>query len=196
MDCWSSSSSLRDDVPLMQTKRLVKWGAGLLLLAGVLSSAGIYAYINFLKEDAPPPLSFEQRDAQVSTIAKSEVVGATGVATCDAPIAKTFDAGSVDVTVADSDQVMVGNTSMMSGEVQVCGELIVGGTIDIDASTLMDGTEKAEALQAFLQADEFPIVTLTIASVGKGTALIADKEVPVELVATFRDGKPVVSVAI
>jgi hypothetical protein len=191
MACWSSSSYLPDDLYLMQTKRLLKWGVGLLVLAGVLSSAGIYAYINFLKEDAPPPLSFEQRDAQVTTVAKSAVADP-----CEAPVAKTFDAGSVELTVMDTDQVMVGKTSVMSGEVQVCGELIVGGTIDIDASTLMSGTAKADGLQTFLQAEEFLIVTVTIASEGSGTALIADKEVPVEVVATFRDGQPVVSVTI
>jgi hypothetical protein len=164
--------------------RALKWVVGALLVVGVVSSAGIYAYIKVFKEDAPPPLSFDQRDKQ------------SGAPQCESPENKTFESGFVDFDLTDSDQNVVGSTSVMSGEVQVCGDLIVGGTIDVDAASLVSGTEKAEELQAYFQADEFPIVTLAVGSNGLATAAFAGTEKTVSFVGDFRDGKPNISVKI
>jgi hypothetical protein len=169
--------------------KVLKWMLGLAVLGVMLSSAGIYAYIHFLKDDAPAPLSFEQRDA----LPVATVVSATG---CASPESKTFESGDADFEVFYLDQKIVGATSVMSGQVQVCGEVIVGGTIDIDATTLTDGTQKADALQGFFQADEFPVVTLTVGANETATAVFSGTETAVRFQGWFRDNKPNVSVEI
>jgi hypothetical protein len=157
-----------------KAKRLLKWGIAAVVAAGLLSSAGIYVYINFLKDDAPPPLSFEQRDKQ----AASTLVAASG---CDTPVSKKFDSqGSLQITATDSaGATMTASSSAISGEVMVCNGTVVGGTVDVDATSLKNESAPAQgdALRSFLDADEFQVITITFQDATSATATIKGEDI-------------------
>ncbi len=157
-----------------RVKRLLKWGIGAIVAGGVLSSAGIYAYINFLKDDAPPPLSFEQRDKQTA----SSVVSASG---CDSPTSKKFNSqGSLQMTATDSaGATMTASTSAISGDVLVCNGTVVSGTVDVDATSFQNesAATQGDALRSFLEAEEFQVITITFQDATSATATVKGEDV-------------------
>jgi hypothetical protein len=154
----------------VRLRRLIIWAVGAIVAVLALSWVGVYVYINFIKADPPPPLSFDSLDAATTTSAN-----AASSSSCS-PL--TIESGRAVFTVNVADGAVVSlSGDTVSGEVSVCDGVVSTGTIDVDVVSAQAATdaETAAALEA-LQADEFPVVSLTVTEPGKALALVAGEE--------------------
>lgn len=73
-------------------------GLAAVVLLGVIGAVGVpYVYIHFIKDPPPPPLSFEQRDAETAASAASETTAPTAPT---APTETTLGAGPATASSA------------------------------------------------------------------------------------------------
>jgi hypothetical protein len=161
----------------MRIRRFIMFGVGGIVALLALSWVAIYVYIHVFKEDPPPPLSFDTLDAATTTVAAVAQSGCSPL---------TFESGRAVLTVADpakASRALEVTSQAMSGELTICNGLATSGTIDIDVSTAVAATGEADtaAGRTALQADEFPVVSITLNGADPATVLVAgdERQVPV-----------------
>ncbi len=161
----------------MRVLRFLMFGVGGIVALLALSWIAIYLYINVFKEDPPPPLSFDTLDASTTSLS------AAGTSGCS-PL--SFESGRAVLTVADpasAGKMIELSTQAMSGELSVCAGIAQSGTVDIDVSSAVaaSGEDDSKAGRAALQADEFPVVSITLAGTDPAIVLVAgdERQVPV-----------------
>ncbi len=174
----------------MRIRRFIMFGVGGIVALLALSWIGIYLYINVFKEDPPPPLSFDTLDASTTSLSAADTSACSPL---------SFESGRAVFTVADpSDaaKTIELSSQALSGELMVCNGLAQSGTVDVDVSgaTAASGDADSAAGRTALQAEEFPVVSITLAgsdpAASPALVLVAGEERSVPVVVTV-DGETV-----
>jgi polyisoprenoid-binding protein YceI len=146
-------------------RRLALWIGGAIVALVVLVVGGTWVYINLIKEDAPPELSFEERDQEAAattaataaptTAAASATTAAdavtTGAATTTAPAAGAAESAvdgtwtatpesvlgyRVKETLFGQDTEGVGRTNAVTGTLSLAGTSVESGEFTVDMTTV------------------------------------------------------------
>lgn len=189
-------------------KTRTKWGVGaiaaVVLIPILIATAGVWIYINWIKDD--PPAAFSLDDAPSDTTATSQATTTTaGDATTtpdtDASAATTTPAttagsgaGPLDGTwtISDGSQVGyrvtevlfgqdtegVGRTSEIAGTIELAGAQVTAGEFTVQMGTLeSDESRRDNQFNGrIMSTDEFPTATFTLTAPIELGTLPADGE--------------------
>ena len=159
-------------------RRWRNWIIGAVVALVVLFVGGPFVYINFIKEDAPARLTFD--DATTSTAAGSGTTSstptsastaATGTPTAANPIEGTW-------TVTDGSQVgyrvkevlfgqsaeAAGRTSDVTGQLTIAGTTVQAASFTADMTTVTsdEGRRDSQFNGRIMNTSQFPEATLTL----------------------------------
>ncbi|MDZ4826377.1 MAG: YceI family protein [Actinomycetota bacterium] len=156
--------------------KLVKWLLIAIGAAVVVVVGGTFVYINFIRDDPPPKLSFEERDSQTST---------TLAATDDTAVTEETDSPEVTAEGVDGtwtistgseagyrasenlfgqDAVAVGRTEAVTGSIAIAGTSVIAGSFTVDMTTVESDQDNRDRQfrNRIMETDEFPTSTFEL----------------------------------
>jgi polyisoprenoid-binding protein YceI len=191
-------------------KTRTKWGIGAIaavILVPILAiTAGVWIYINWIKDDPPPAFSLEDgvaTDGTTTTVAEADTTAPTDGTTTTvasettaAPTTAASAGGALDGTwgIADGSQVGyrvvevlfgqdtegVGRTGEIAGSVELAGTQVTTGSFTVQMATLeSDESRRDNQFRGrLLSTDEFPTSTFTLtAPIELGTVPAEGEEI-------------------
>lgn len=127
--------------------RRLKWLVVAVPLAAVLALGGTWAYVEFIKEDAPARLTLNGAGAA----APSPTTGAAGASTEAAGVNGTWKATSgsqagyrVQEVLLGRNAEAAGRTDDVSGELVIEGSQVTGATITVDMTTVTSDADRRD----------------------------------------------------
>ena len=173
-------------------RRLALWIGGAIVALVVLVLGGTWVYINLIKEDAPPELSFEERDQEAAattaataaptTAAASATTAADAVTTGAATTAPAAGATEsavdgtwtatpesvlgyrVKETLFGQDTEGVGRTNAVTGTLSLAGTSVESGEFTVDMTTVQSdsGNRDNQFRGRIMDTDTHPTSTFTL----------------------------------
>ncbi len=155
-------------------RRLMLWLAAAVVAVAVLVVGGTFVYIHFIEGPAPAPLSLRSSPAGHGSSASAAATSGTGTGT------GTTSAGSVpgrwDVSSGSvvgyrvnevlfgQNNVAVGRTSKISGDITIAGGSVTGGHFTVQMATVKsDQSERDVQFNGrIMETDRYPAGTLTL----------------------------------
>jgi polyisoprenoid-binding protein YceI len=145
----------------------VKWTLAAVAAAIVLVVGGTWLYINVIRDDPPPRLSFEERDAQASestaaaTTAAATTTADTAAATTAAPATTAPSAGGaitgtwtatpesvlgyrVKEILFGQDAEGVGRTNAVTGQLVIDGTMVTAADFTVDMTTVQSDEDRRD----------------------------------------------------
>jgi polyisoprenoid-binding protein YceI len=186
-------------------KTRTKWGIGaiaaVILVPILLATAGVWIYINWIKDDPPAAFSLDDSPSDTTAAADPTTAGTTGPAGTTSTVAdpattagSTETPGAVDGswTIADGSQVGyrvtevlfgqdtegVGRTGDIAGSIEISGTQVTAGSFTVQMATLeSDESRRDNQVRGrLLSTDDFPTSTFTLTAPIELGALPADGE--------------------
>jgi polyisoprenoid-binding protein YceI len=181
----------------------VKWTLAAVAAVIVLVVGGTWLYINVIRDDPPPRLSFEERDAQASettaaatTAAPETTTADTAAATSAAPATTTTApaAAEIDGTwTATPESVLgyrvkemlfgqdaegVGRTNAVTGEMEIDGTTVTAAEFTVDMTTVQSDEDRRDNQfnGSIMDTATFPTSTFTLTAPIELTSEPADLE--------------------
>jgi polyisoprenoid-binding protein YceI len=176
-------------------KTRAKWGIGVIaaviLIPILLATAGVWIYINWIKDDPPPAFSLDD-STSVTTAAAGTTAAADTTATTTPAASTTAAAGTAPTTAAGTaasaqdgtwaigegsqvgyrvtevlfgqDTEGVGRTSDITGSIEIAGTQVSAATFTVDMTTVeSDESRRDNQFRGrLLSTDEFPTSTFTL----------------------------------
>jgi polyisoprenoid-binding protein YceI len=169
-------------------RKLALWIGGAIVALVVLVVGGTWVYINLIKDDAPPELSFEERDQEAAATTPATeaptTVAASGTTAGDAATTTAPATGSGESTVdgtwtATPDSVLgyrvketlfgqdtegVGRTNAVTGNLSVAGTSVESGEFTVDMTTVQSdsGNRDNQFRGRIMDTDSHPTSTFTL----------------------------------
>jgi polyisoprenoid-binding protein YceI len=169
-------------------RKLALWIGGAIVALVVLVVGGTWVYINLIKDDAPPELSFEERDQEAAATTPATeaptTVAASGTTAGDAATTTAPATGSGESTVdgtwtATPDSVLgyrvketlfgqdtegVGRTNAVTGNLSVAGTSVESGEFTVDMTTVQSdsGNRDNQFRGRIMDTDTHPTSRFTL----------------------------------
>ena len=167
-------------------RKLALWVGGAIVALVVLVVGGTWVYINLIKNDAPPELSFDERDQEVAaTTAATEApttVAASGSAAGDPATTPPAAGGSQSIegtwtatpdsvlgyrvkeTLFGQDTEGVGRTNAITGSLSLVGTSVESGEFTVDMTTVQSdsGNRDNQFRGRIMNTDTHPTSTFTL----------------------------------
>ena len=146
-----------------------KWLIGGLVVVLIAVVAIPWAYINFIQEDAPPPL--EISDAPTTTTVAGNGSSDTTGATKPAELAGTWNVVSpstagyrVDEVLFGQDNTVAGRTNDVTGSITLTETSVTEGEFTVDMATVESDDDRRDGqFQGnIMNTDEFPTATFKL----------------------------------
>lgn len=167
----------------------LKWLAAAVAAVVVLIVGGTWIYINVIREDAAPPLAFDDLEEPDDTdTTTSTSTGSDGSA--DETISGTWSAADDSIAGYRVDEILfgqsveaVGRTNDVDGTLEVEGTTVASATFTIDMTTVESDEDRRDGQfrGAIMSVDEFPTATFTLTEpielgddVGAGSEVTVD----------------------
>jgi polyisoprenoid-binding protein YceI len=154
-------------LPAMRT--WTKWLIGGLVVALIAVVALPWAYINFIQDDAPPPL--EISDAPTTTTAAGGTSSDTTGGGATAELAGTWNVVSestagyrVDEVLFGQDNTVAGRTNDVTGSITLTETSVTEGEFTVDMATVEtdDDRRDGQFRGNIMSTDEFPTATFKL----------------------------------
>ncbi len=162
--------------PLRRRRRWLRWLPWLLLVVvavPVLARGGAWVYIKFIKEPAPAPLTFENRDAQEAKASGTlpsaspassgpgTVAELDGKWTVVAPSTIGYRVKEILVGLATEG---VGRTDKISGDITVSATTVTSAELAVDLESLKSDDERRDAQfrTRLMDVENFPVGLFTL----------------------------------
>jgi polyisoprenoid-binding protein YceI len=163
-----------------------RWLVVGVVTVAVLAVAGPFAYINFIKSDAPAPLT------AATTTPSSPATTRAGQSTGDDPIAGSYSVTSgsqagyrVKEVLFGQDTEAVGRTSAVSGQITVDGTRVTAGDFSVDLTTVQSDQSRRD--------NQFHTRIMDTATYPTATFKLAQ---PIELASLPADGATITAKAL
>jgi polyisoprenoid-binding protein YceI len=171
-------------------RKLALWIGGAIVALVVLVVGGTWVYINLIKEDAPPELSFEERDEEAATTvpvteAPTTVAASATTAGTAATTTTTTPAGGggesavngtwtatpesilgyrVKETLFGQDTEGVGRTNAVTGSLTLTGTTVESGEFTVDMTTVQSdsGNRDNQFRGRIMDTGTYPTSTFTL----------------------------------
>jgi polyisoprenoid-binding protein YceI len=143
-----------------------RWTVAGVIAVAVLAVAGPFVYINFIKSDAPAPLT------AATTTPSSPAPTQAGQSTGDDPIAGSYSVTSgsqagyrVKEVLFGQDTEAVGRTSAVTGQITVDGTRVTAGDFSVDLTTVQsDESRRDNQFQTrIMDTATYPTATFKLA---------------------------------
>jgi polyisoprenoid-binding protein YceI len=163
-----------------------RWTVAGVVAVAVLAVAGPFVYINFIKSDAPAPLT------AATTAPTTPATTQAGQSASDGSIAGTYSVTSgsqagyrVKEVLFGQDAEAVGRTSAVTGQITVDGTRVTAGDFSVDLTTVQsDESRRDNQFQTrIMDTATYPTATFKLAQ-------------PIELAALPADGASVTAKAL
>ena len=154
-----------------------RWLVVGVVTVAVLAVAGPFAYINFIKSDAPAPLT------AATTTPSSPATTQAGQSTGDDPIAGSYSVTSgsqagyrVKEVLFGQDTEAVGRTSAVSGQITVDGTRVTAGDFSVDLTTVQSDQSRRDGQfhSRIMDTATYPTATFKLAQPIELSSLPAD----------------------
>lgn len=155
----------------LATMTKLKWLAAALAAVVVLVVGGTWVYINVIREDAAPPLAFEDLDDSDEDSASTTSTPPEPVASGDGSIAGTWATTGDAIAGYRVDEILfgqsveaVGRTNDVDGTLEIDGTTVVSASFEIDMTTVeSDESRRDNQFRgSVMSVDEFPTATFTL----------------------------------
>ena len=153
-------------------RRIGRWLAGAIAVVGVLAVAGPFVYINFFREDPPPPLSFDALDAAASEAgsasdASAEQTSSVAGEQSQWSVVQPSQAGyRVDEVLSGQSVTAVGRTETVDGTVTIEGTTVTAAEINVDLASITSDSSRRDGQfrGRIMNTEEFPVATFVLSS--------------------------------
>jgi polyisoprenoid-binding protein YceI len=122
-----------------------RWAVTGVAVVAVLAVAGPFVYVNFIKDDAPAPLT------AATTAPSTPATTVAGQSSADAVTAGTYSVASgsqagyrVKEVLFGQDTEAVGRTSAVSGQITVAGTRVTAGNFTVDLRTMQSDEDRRD----------------------------------------------------
>jgi polyisoprenoid-binding protein YceI len=163
-----------------------RWAVTGVAVVAVLAVAGPFVYIDFIKDDAPAPLT------AATTAPSTPATTVAGQSSADAVTAGTYSVASgsqagyrVKEVLFGQDTEAVGRTSAVSGQITVAGTRVTAGNFTVDLRTVQSDEDRRD--------NQFQTRIMDTATYPTATFKLAQ---PIELASLPADGATITAKAL